>query len=120
MGHEAACGPIVIPGVDAAWADRRYDRNVEEDHLAGRYFDGGATVQATMSAAKKDGIVSGYTWNTSVDDIADGLQIGPQTMGTTWKGSMFTPTPEGLLRVTGSDAGGHFYLLAAWVLRRRA
>jgi hypothetical protein len=119
MGHEAACGPIVIPNVDAAWADRRYDRNVEEDHLAGRYFDGGATVQATMAAAKKDGIVSGYLWNTSVDDIADGLQLGPQCMGTVWKSGMFTPTSEGLLRVTGSDAGGHFYLLAAWVQAHR-
>jgi hypothetical protein len=116
MAHEAACAPVVIPNVDAAWADARYERNVAEDHAAGRFFDGGATVQATMAAAKKDGVVSGYVWNTTVDDIADALStVGPVCMGTTWKSGMMSTTPEGLLRVTGGDVGGHFFLLAAWV-----
>jgi hypothetical protein len=116
MAHEAACDPVVIPGVDAAWAHQRYQRNVEEDHLAGRYYDGGATVQATMAAAKKDNVVSGYIWNLGVADTLDALcTVGPQTLGTTWKSGMFSPTSDGLLRVTGSDVGGHFYMAAARV-----
>jgi hypothetical protein len=114
--HEAACGPIAIPGVDAAWAHRRYVRNVDMDHAAGRYYNGGATVQATMAAGKTDGVFSGYVWNLGLDDTLDALcTVGPQCLGTTWKSGMFSPTPDGLLQVTGADVGGHFYILAARV-----
>jgi hypothetical protein len=119
MAHEAACGPVVIPGVDTAWADHRYAQNVAMDHTMGNYFEdqgGGATVEATMRAAKADGVVSGYVWNLGLDVTIDATcAVGPQTVGTGWKSSMFNPSPEGLLRVTGADVGGHFYLLAAWV-----
>lgn len=114
--HEAACGPVTIPNVDAAWAHRRYLRNVEVDQAAGRFFNGGATVQATMQAGKDDGVFTGYVWNLGLDDTLDALSaVGPQCLGTTWKSGMFAPTPDGRLRVTGQDEGGHFYLLAARV-----
>jgi len=116
FGHEVACGPTYVPGVDTAWADRRYLRNVEEDRKAGRFFDGGATVEATMMAAKIDGITSGYVWNLGLNDTLDALcTVGPQCLGTVWKSSMFTPRADGLLRVAGEDVGGHFYLLVARV-----
>jgi len=116
FAHEAACGPVYIPGVDTAWAHHRYLRNVEEDHRMGNVFDGGATVEATMRAAKADEIITGYVWNLGLGDTLDALcAVGPQCLGTGWKQSMFTPSPEGLLRVTGADVGGHFYLAAARV-----
>jgi hypothetical protein len=119
MAHEAACAPVFIPAVDTAWAHHRYLQNVAMDHTMGNFFEdqgGGATVEATMRAAKADEVVSGYVWNLGLDDTIDATcTVGPQTVGTGWKNSMFYPSPEGLLKVTGSDVGGHFYLLAAWV-----
>lgn len=116
MAHEAAIGPVFTPNVDTAYADRRYARNVEEDRKAGRFFDGGATVEATMKAAKDDEVTSGYVWNLGLADTLDALcTVGPQCFGTGWKASMFTPRADGLLRVTGSDVGGHFYIGAARV-----
>jgi hypothetical protein len=116
--HELAAGPIVVPGVDAALAHQLYVRNVEEDRKAGRFFSGGATVQATMRALHVDGRITGYVWNLGLDDTIDALcAVGPQILGTTWKTGMFDPTPDGLLRVTGADAGGHLWVLVARVER---
>ena len=119
LAHEAACGPVTIPAVDTAWAHHRYLQNVAMDHSMGNFFEdqgGGATVEATMRAAKADGVTSGYVWNLGLDDTIDALcTVGPQCLGTGWKQSMFNPSPEGLLRVTGADVGGHFYLAAARV-----
>jgi hypothetical protein len=116
FAHEAAIGPVTIPGVDTSWAHRRYLRNVEEDHKAGRFFGGGATVEATMLAAKIDSITSGYVWHLGLNDTIDALcAVGPQCLGTVWKTAMFDPRPDGLLRVSGGDEGGHFYLLVARV-----
>ena len=114
--HELADGPVFVPNVDTAFAHRRYARNVEEDKLIGNVFDGGATVGATMTALKKDGLITGYTWNLGVKDTLDSLcAVGPVCLGTVWKSGMFTTTADGLLRVTGDDVGGHFYVLAARV-----
>jgi hypothetical protein len=115
--HELALGPIQVAGITADYAHDRYLRNVATDNAAGRFFSGGgATVAATMRAAKADRLITGYVWNRGLTDTVDALtNIGPVCLGTTWRDGMFDPSPEGLLRCVGDDAGGHFYVLAARV-----
>lgn len=114
--HELAAGPVVVPGIDTAYAQHRYARNVEEDHKRGNDFPEGATVEATMAALKADNLITGYVWNKGLDDTIDALcTVGPQCLGTTWKSGMFGTTLGGRLQVTGRDVGGHFFLLLARV-----
>lgn len=114
--HEYVLGPVQVPGIDAAFARARYQRNVEVDRAAGRFFDGGATVLATMDAAKADGLITGYAWNFGLLDTIDTLvNIGPVCLGTDWPQSMFEPDGDGLLTVAGQSAGGHFWVLAGRV-----
>lgn len=113
--HELALGPVQVGGIDAAYAHARYARNVAVDRAAGRNFDGGATVGATMTAAKQDNLVTGYKWNLGVADTADAVaSAGPVCLGTDWRDGMFTPT-GGQLQATGASVGGHFWVLAARV-----
>lgn len=115
--HEFALGPVEIPGMDAAAAHARYLRNQAEDRAMGNNFPGGgATVLATMKAAQKDQLVSGYVWCKGVDDVRAAVRTtGPVCLGTEWFTDMFTPTSQGLLRVSGQSEGGHFYVVAAHV-----
>jgi hypothetical protein len=114
--HELALGPVQILGMTPSYAHARYLRNVQEDRKMGRRFTGGATVAATMRAAKKDGLITGYVWNLGLSDTVDALtNVGPVCLGTTWRSDMFRPDGDGRLRCTGSDAGGHFWVLAARV-----
>jgi len=114
--HELALGPVQVLGMTPSYAHRRYLRNVEEDRRQGRIFTGGATVGATMRAARMDGLITGYLWNKGLSDTVDALtNVGPVCLGTTWRSDMFRPDPDGRLHCTGGDAGGHFYVLAARV-----
>jgi len=114
--HEYALGPVQVPGMNAAFAHQRYLRNVQTDVQAGHHFDGGATVAATMRAAKVDKLITGYVWNIGLDDtIASLVNVGPICLGTDWLEGMFRPDNDGLLTATGATAGGHFWVLAARV-----
>lgn len=114
--HEFALGPIQMGGMTAAFAHQRYLRNQETDRAAGRVYAGGATVAATMKAAKRDGLITGYVWNLGLDDtIASLVNVGPVCLGTDWPDGMFTPDADGLLTATGRSAGGHFWVLGGRV-----
>jgi hypothetical protein len=114
--HELALGPVQIGAMTGMYAHQRYLRNVQTDRAAGRYFNGGATVAATMQAAKTDRIITGYLWNRGPADTLDALMnVGPVCLGTVWRDGMFDPDDGGLLHCTGADAGGHFYVLGARV-----
>lgn len=116
LTHELALAPVQVGGLDAAYAHRRYLRNVETDRAAGRHFDGGATVLATMKAAKQDGLLTGYLWNRGLEETANAVASGgPVCVGTEWTEGMNAPEWDGLIRPTGASLGGHFWVLAARV-----
>lgn len=114
LAHELAAGPVQVPGVDEAYARHRYERNRAEDRAMGYDFPDGATVLATMRAAKADGIITGYRWCLGLDDVLDALcSVGPVCLGISWYSSMYATEPGGLVRVGGQLVGGHFITLVA-------
>ncbi len=119
MAHELAAGPIVIPGVDDAYARLRYERNRAMDREMGNRFDEGATVLATMKAAQRDGLISGYRWCFGVDDVVDTLcVVGPVTLGIDWYSGMYATGPGGRVLVQGELVGGHFITLLGYDVHR--
>jgi hypothetical protein len=109
MAQELAAGPVMFPNIDNAYALARYRRNQEEDRKMGNVYSDGATVLATMKAAKADGLVTGYRWCFGVDDVVDTLcSSGPVCLGIDWLDNMFNTSPEGRVSVSGAVAGGHF------------
>jgi hypothetical protein len=56
-----------------------------------------------------------------LDDYIDAILLeGPVLVGTQWKNTMWNPGEDGFLDTTGSDAGGHCYILRGVDLRKQA
>ena len=120
IAHELAAGPVIVPGVDNAYALRRYRRNQEMDRAAGNVFPDGATVLATMKAAKADGLITAYRWAFGVDDVIDTLcTVGPVCLGIDWYDGMYETQSDGLVDVTGEKVGGHFITLVGYAIHPR-
>jgi hypothetical protein len=122
--HDLVAYPAAstVPGTKADWASAR--RWIEAwmvecqraDPWPGEYpaYDG-TSVLAVGQTGKTRGYWSEYRWAFSVEDMLRALSaVGPIIVGTAWLQGMFTPRPSGLLEITGSNAGGHCYLIRGW------
>jgi len=89
------------PGNDS----EAYDPN--NSHLQyGSSGTGGA------KALHKRGLISGYLWADTLENAIQWiLQRGPVMVGSNWYDGMFSPSPEGYVKISGSVAGGHEYLV---------
>lgn len=115
MAHELAAGPVMFPNIDNAYAMALYQRNQEEDRKMGNNYPSGATVLATMKAAKADNRITGYRWCFGVDDVVDTLvSTGPVCLGISWFSAMFDTATNGRVTVSGQEVGGHFIDLLAY------
>lgn len=73
---------------------------------------GGTSVRAGAAVLLREGFISSYHWATELQTLIDTvLTIGPVVVGTTWYEAMFYPDHKGIVRVGGSAAGGH-----AWII----
>lgn len=81
------------------------------DEWPGENYDG-TSVRAGVKYLQQTGKVVSYYWafdvNTLIKTI---LEIGPVVVGTNWYYGMFYPNVNGLIRVSGSLAGGHAYVI---------
>lgn len=83
----------------------------ENDGIPGTGY-AGSTVRAGAKVLKKLGVVSEYRWAASTDEMVTCLlTIGPMVVGTKWYSNMFNPDQRGYIKVGGSPAGGHAYLI---------
>lgn len=115
MAHELAAGPVTFPNITNEYALARYRRNQEEDRRMGHNFSSGATVLATMKAAKADNLITGYRWCFGVDDVVDTLiSTGPVCLGIPWRDKMYRTDDAGLVDIGGREVGGHFIDLLAY------
>lgn len=70
--------------------------------------ENGSTIATAAKALKRRGLIGGYAWAHSVDEVVAWLsKYGPMVFGTVWREGMFTPDALGQVHVTGGDAGGH-------------
>lgn len=82
--------------------------------------DPGGSGVAVCTAAKKLGLIAGYTHAFGIDHAKGAISLSPFIAGTNWYQSMFTPDPNGLVSIDESQispetgkpvAGGHEYLV---------
>lgn len=72
----------------------------------------GTSVRTGAKVLKELGIVNEYRWANNSEEMAQTiLNLGPMVVGTKWFADMATPKPNGFIRTTGSNLGGHAYLL---------
>ena len=94
--------------IDDAFARHRYERAKQCDEWPGEDYDG-SSVLGAMQAGKQDGLVSAYSWCTTMDEIKHAVSyLGPIEIGIDWYESMFDVDSEGFVRIGSSQiAGGH-------------
>lgn len=81
------------------------------DGIPGANYNG-STIRAGAKVLKELGIIAEYRWAKSIDEMVDCLlTIGPMVVGTAWYSDMFTPNAQHIVTPTGSNAGGHAYLI---------
>ena len=110
--HWLEDGPIEQPDpppiVDPDWL---YHQAQLVDEWPGTNYDG-TSVRAGAKVLSSKGFISAYHWATTLSEVVETiLEQGPMVVGTNWYNDMFDPDPAGFIRVHGSLAGGH-----AWVL----
>jgi hypothetical protein len=84
------------------------------DRAEGRDYgvDGGATMLAQCKAALGRKWFGEYRWGYTLDELITAvLTAGPVLVGTNWYTGMFDPDDSDRVRVSGSLAGGHAYLI---------
>jgi hypothetical protein len=92
-----------------------YDYAQAHDEYAQTPPEEGSSVNGGGKAAIHFGLITGYRWHRSVDDIIDALITdGPQVMGSDWLTGMFRPDEYGIIRATGAVEGGHCYCLTGY------
>jgi len=91
-----------------------YDAAQKLDEWPGEGYDG-TSVRGAAKALTEMGRLQSYVWGADALDARDWLILkGPVIMGTDWLTNMFDPAQDGTLRVNGSLAGGHAYLLVGY------
>jgi hypothetical protein len=81
--------------------------------------DTGSSGLAACKAAKDVGYISAYRWIfNGVDALKEALLFSPVMAGTVWLSKMFNARPVSgqapFLQVSGSEEGGHEYVIVGW------
>lgn len=87
----------------------------------------GSSVLAGVKVGQQRGWWTEYRWalgpgaDAAAQDVILSLGYrGPVILGTVWRSGMWRADSDGYLRATGSDEGGHCYLLTAYSKKRDA
>jgi hypothetical protein len=98
-----------------------YSLATQLDPWPGSYppTDTGSSGLAACKAAQRLGWISGYRWIfNGVDALKEALLFSPVMAGTVWLSRMFNARPIAgqapFLQVSGSEEGGHEYLIVGW------
>lgn len=105
--HELAARPLVVPGLDYAFAHALYRVCQENDEWPGHEYDG-TSVLALGKVLKMRGHIGGYGWAFTMEELVIALgYAGPVVFGERWTRDMFRPNAQGFIRPTGVEDGGH-------------
>jgi hypothetical protein len=90
-----------------------YSECTSMDPFSGQYppTDTGSDGLTVAKVFVKRGLISGFKHATSLEAVLTALSVQPVIVGTKWLNDMFTPEADGRLKVSGSVAGGHEYML---------
>lgn len=103
--------------VEAAntYAHGLYPRTQALDEFPDTPPEDGSSGTGAARAAKESGLISGFYHADTVEDVIDSvITHGPGGAGSDWTDGMFTPGANGIIRATGSVAGGHEYCITGY------
>lgn len=81
------------------------------DEWYGEDYDG-TSVRAGAKVLQAKGFIKEYRWAFTLEEVIDTVtRVGPVVMGTNWYSDMFYPDHRGRIKVGGSMAGGHAWLI---------
>jgi hypothetical protein len=105
-------GPVYHKGAHPFVAPSLIYTNAQKlDEWQGENYDG-TSVRGGVKYLKNSGLVSSYYWGYDVNTLINTvLNIGPVVVGTNWYYNMFFPNNAGVIKLGGSLAGGHAYVI---------
>lgn len=84
------------------------------DEWPGEDYDG-TSVLAGAKVVHSRGLIEGYRWAFSIDDVRDAIITeGMVVVGIPWYDAMYDTRPSGLVEVGGDLVGGHCILLTGY------
>jgi hypothetical protein len=84
-----------------------YKRAQKIDEWEGEDYEG-TSVLAGAKIVKEEGFIDSYRWCFSIDDVRDAvISEGPVVIGIPWFSGMYETGPNGLVRLSGKNVGGH-------------
>lgn len=90
-----------------------YSAATKIDDAPGQYppTDTGSDGLSVAKVLQKAGLISGYQHTFTLDDALKALQVVPLIVGTVFLADMEQPNSAGLVSVSGTELGGHEYIL---------
>jgi hypothetical protein len=91
-----------------------YHEAQDNDEWPGNDY-AGTSVRAGVKVLEARGVIQQYLWATTLDELIEFVLLkGPVVVGSLWKMNMFFPDPKKgyVLDVSGSDEGGHAYVIS--------
>lgn len=80
------------------------------DEWEGENYEG-TSVRAVMKVLQAAGYIESYHWASSLLALRTAVKSSPVVCGTGWYEDMFFPDKSGKIKIGGSLAGGHAYLI---------
>jgi len=118
LGHEKywrAASAVLQPdaGYCHNYAVGLYSDATKLDPWPGEYLptDTGSDGLSIAKVLLARGLISGYQHATNLNATLNALAEQPVMIGTSWLSGMFDPASDGRLHVTGTNEGGHEYVL---------
>ena len=100
------------PGISNADGDALYYECKDVDDDGAKNRESGSYVRTLAKVLVARSRVGIYAWASTTTEIVEWLQTsGPVVVGTDWFDGMMDPPTSGIIRPTGSIAGGHCYVL---------
>lgn len=91
---------------------RNYSEATRRDPFPGQYppDDTGSSALGLMKWWKSISVIGDYKWTFTFDAFLAALETQPVLVGTNWYDGMMSTEPDGIIRSTSGQAGGHEYL----------
>jgi hypothetical protein len=107
LTHWLYASPIIQGGLRP---QELYQQAQKVDEWEGENYDG-TSVRAGAKVLQDNGYIKEFRWAWDLQTLIDAvLTKGPVVVGTTWYEDMFYPK-DGVVKVGGSAAGGHAWLI---------
>jgi hypothetical protein len=115
--HWMEDGPVIQDALPATRSKplldpyKFYTACQQRDDWAGTAYNG-TSVRAAAKILKELNIIKEYRWATNLTEVINTLlNLGPMVVGTKWYDGMNTPKSDGYVTATGTNNGGHAYVL---------